>query len=48
MRALLFEDSRMNIPLVKKDINNEEICLVDNAITHTIFKDKKYFSYLVM
>ncbi|CAN1247782.1 hypothetical protein LINPERPRIM_LOCUS6489 [Linum perenne] len=24
------------------------MCIIDSASTHTIFKDKKYFSYLVM
>ena len=38
----------MNIPLVNNDNNNEDICLADSATTHTILKDKKYFSYLVM
>ena len=38
----------MNIPLVNNGINNEEICLVDSATTHTILKDKKYFTYLVI
>ena len=40
----------MNIlqSLVGLRINKEDICLADNAITHTILKDKKYFSYLVM
>ena len=33
----------MNIPLVNNGINNEEICLVDSATTHTILKDKKIF-----
>jgi hypothetical protein len=26
---------------------NGDMCLADSATTHTIFKDKKYFSYLV-
>ena len=29
-------------------INKDDICLLDNATTHTILKDKRYFSYLVM
>lgn len=28
--------------------NGEDLCLVDSATTHTILKDKKYFSQLVM
>jgi len=38
----------MNTPLINNDINNEDICLADSATTHTILKDKKYFSYLVL
>jgi hypothetical protein len=26
----------------------EDICLIDSGTTHTILKDKKYFSYLKM
>lgn len=33
---------------VGTNINNEDMCLADSATTHTILKDKKYFSYLVM
>ena len=29
-------------------ISYDDICLIDSATTHTILKDKKYFSYLVM
>ena len=29
-------------------VNEEEICLVDSATTHTILKSKVYFSYLVV
>ena len=29
-------------------INKDDICLLDSATTHTILKDKRYFSYLVM
>ncbi|PIN06456.1 hypothetical protein CDL12_20993 [Handroanthus impetiginosus] len=40
----------MNIPqsLIGLKINNEDICLVNSATMHTIFKDKKYFSHLAM
>ena len=38
----------MNISLINNNINNEDICLVDSATTHTILKDTKYFSYLLM
>ncbi|WRX33960.1 Reverse transcriptase [Theobroma cacao] len=38
----------MDIHLVKSKINDEDICLIDSATTHTIFKDKKYFSRLIM
>ena len=38
----------MNIHLINNDNNNEDICLADSATTHTILKDKKYFSYLVL
>ncbi|XP_070040385.1 uncharacterized protein [Nicotiana tomentosiformis] len=29
-------------------INKDDICLLDSATTHTILRDKRYFSYLVM
>ena len=29
-------------------INPEELCLLDSATTHTIFRNDKYFSSLVM
>ncbi|TYI50991.1 hypothetical protein E1A91_D12G142800v1, partial [Gossypium mustelinum] len=29
-------------------INGEDLCLVNNATTHTILKNKKYFSRLTM
>jgi Pol polyprotein len=32
----------------QSSINGEDLCLVDSATTHTILKDKKYFSQLVM
>ena len=28
-------------------MNKGDICLADSATTHTILKDKKYFSYLI-
>jgi len=38
----------MSVPFVDSNDNNGEICLTDSAITHTILKDKKYFSHLIM
>ncbi|CAN1339806.1 hypothetical protein LINPERPRIM_LOCUS38630 [Linum perenne] len=29
-------------------MNNGDMCIIDSASTHTILKNKKYFSYLVM
>ena len=29
-------------------MSNENVCLLDSATTHTILKEKKYFSNLVM
>ena len=28
-------------------INHEDICVIDGGTTHAIFKDEKYFSYLL-
>ena len=28
-------------------INHEDICVIDSGTTHTIFKDEKYFSYVL-
>ena len=28
-------------------INHEDICVIDSGTTHAIFKDEKYFSYLL-
>ena len=33
-------------PLVGSNINEEDICLVDSETTHSILKNKKYFSNL--
>jgi hypothetical protein len=32
---------------IDTSINKVDTCLVDSATTHTILKDKKYFSYSV-
>ena len=32
--------------MLKYEIEDEDICLADSASTHTIFRDKKYFSSL--
>ena len=37
----------MSMHLVSK-VNNGDLCLADSATTHTIIKDKKYFSSLIM
>ena len=31
----------MNVLLLNSNINNENICLVDNTITYIVLKDKK-------
>ena len=33
---------------IESKISYDDICLIDSATTHTILKDKKYFSHLVM
>ena len=33
---------------VGPNMSNGDMCLLDNAITHTILREKKYFSHLVM
>ena len=38
----------MSIQLVNNNINDEDMWLADSAIAHTILKDQKYFSNLVM
>ena len=38
----------MEIHIVRPKINDADICLADNATTHTLFKDKKYFSHLTL
>ena len=30
------------------DINTKDLCLIDSATTHTILKNAKYFSSLIM
>lgn len=32
---------------IDSSTNSEDICVTDSALNHTIFKDNKYFSYLV-
>ena len=38
----------MKIHLARSKINDADICLADSATTHTIFKNKKYFSHLTL
>ena len=45
MYVILFEDMDN---FQSKLSNYEDICLIDSGTTHTIFKDKKYFSHLNM
>jgi len=33
---------------VDTSTNDEDMCLIDSAITYTILKSNKFFSYLVM
>ena len=32
---------------INTNFNNGDMCLADNATTHTFLKDKKYFSSLI-
>ena len=45
---IYFIEENMKIHLARSKINDADICLTDNATTHTIFKDKKYFSHLTL
>ena len=36
----------LSLPFIGLNINGEDICLVDSATTHTILKNKKYFTNL--
>ncbi|TYG89937.1 hypothetical protein ES288_A12G142000v1 [Gossypium darwinii] len=38
----------MNTSQIQLAINGEGLCLANNATTHTILKNKKYFSHLTM
>ena len=38
----------MDITQVQFAMNGEELCLADSATTHTILRNKKYFSTLMM
>ncbi|CAN1294781.1 Copia protein [Linum perenne] len=38
----------MSINFIDNNINSGDMCIIDSASTHTILKDKKYFTYLVM
>ena len=45
---IYFIEENMKIHLVRSKINDTDICLANSAITHTIFKNKKYFSHLTL
>ncbi|TYG75553.1 hypothetical protein ES288_D03G040200v1 [Gossypium darwinii] len=38
----------MNTSQIQLAINGEDLCLADNATTHTILKNNKYFSHLTI
>ncbi|XP_016486394.2 uncharacterized protein LOC107806696 [Nicotiana tabacum] len=40
--------SEVNMSSVRSKLNKDDICLLDSATTHTILRDTRYFSYLVM
>ena len=44
----LLQWSNINYCWVESTINDENICHIDNATIHTIFKDKKYLSFLII
>ena len=45
---IYFIEQNIKIDLARSKINYADICLADNATTHTIYKDKKYFSHLTL
>ena len=45
---IYFIEKNKEIHLARSKINDADICLADSATTHTIFKDKKYFSHLTL
>ena len=42
------KEKNMETHLVGSSIGDNDMCLVDSASTHTILKDKKFFSFLIM
>ena len=38
--------NNMDVPHAFNGHRDEDICLIDSATKHTIFKDRKYFSYI--
>ena len=38
----------MHVKYLELNNNDDDICLINSATTHTILKNKKYFSYLKM
>ena len=45
---ILFLMKNMETHLVGSSIGDNDMCLADSASTHTILKDKKFFSFLIM
>ena len=45
---ILFLMKNMETHLVGSSIGDNDMCLTDSASTHTILKDKKFFSFLIM
>ena len=45
---ILFLMKNMETHLVGSSIGDSDMCLADSASTHTILKDKKFFSFLIM
>ena len=45
---ILFLMKNMETHLVGSSIGDNDMCLADSASTHTILKDKQFFSFLIM
>ena len=45
---ILFLMKNLETRLMGSSIGDNDMCLVDSASTHTILKDKKFFSFFIM
>ena len=45
---IYFIEENMKSHLARSKINDANICLAKSSTTHTIFKNKKYFSHLTL